>query len=52
MLPTEVGEFLAPKRVDAPRSRLEWLGKIEEAGVRRRAEFSYQQFDVSRSSLL
>ena len=36
------------KRVDALRYRSEWLGKIEEAGVRRRAEFSYQQFDALR----
>jgi transposase len=37
------------KRVYAPRYRLEWLGKIEETGVRRRAEFTYQQFDALRS---
>jgi transposase len=37
------------KRVYAPRYRLKWLGKIEEAGVRRRAEFTYQQFDALRS---
>jgi len=38
----------AGKHVYAPRYRLEWLGKIEEAGVRRRAEFYYQQFDALR----
>jgi len=37
------------KQVYAPRYRSEWLGKIEEAGVRRRAEFYYQQFDALRS---
>ena len=39
----------AGKQVYAPRYRAEWLGKIEEAGVRRRAEFYYQQFDALRS---
>ena len=33
------------KQVYAERYRAEWLGKIQEAGVRRRAEFYYQQFD-------
>ena len=28
-----------------PRHRLEWLSKITEAGVRGRAEFTYQQLD-------
>jgi len=32
-------------RVYAPRHRAEWLSKISEAGVRRRAEFTYQQLD-------
>src|SRR5262244_4116465 len=32
-------------RVYAPRYRQEWLGKIEHAGVRRRAELLYQQLD-------
>ena len=32
-------------QVYAPRHRAEWLNKIEEAGVRRRAEFFYQQLD-------
>jgi transposase len=39
----------AGKQVYAPRYRAEWLGKIQEAGVRRRAEFCYQQFDALRS---
>jgi len=34
--------------VYAPRYRAEWLAKINEAGVRRRAEHSYQQLDVLR----
>src|SRR3984885_4816790 len=36
----------AGKQVYAPRYRAEWLAKIAEAGVRRRAEFYYQQFDA------
>jgi transposase len=39
----------AGKQVYAPRYRSQWLGKIQEAGVRRRAEFSYQQLDALRS---
>src|ERR1700730_1837854 len=39
----------AGKQVYGQRHRLEWLGKIQEAGVRRRAEFYYQQFDALRS---
>src|SRR6202047_1504752 len=39
----------AGKQVYAPRYRSEWLGKIQEAGVRRRAEFYYQQFDALRT---
>jgi len=39
----------AGKQVYAPRYRAEWLGKIREAGVRRRAEFYYQQLDGLRS---
>src|ERR1700730_14271868 len=39
----------AGKQVYALRYRSEWLGKIAEAGVRRRAEFYYQQFDALRS---
>jgi transposase len=35
----------AGKQVYAPRDRAQWLGKISEAGVRRRAEFYYQQLD-------
>jgi len=37
------------KQVYAPRHRAEWLGKIGEPGVRRRAEFYYQQLDALRS---
>jgi transposase len=35
----------AGKQVYALRYRAQWLGKIAEAGVRRRAEFYYQQLD-------
>src|SRR6266849_249216 len=35
-------------QVYAPCHRSEWLGKISEAGVRRRAEHYYQQLDVLR----
>ena len=38
----------AGTEVYAPRHRSEWLGKIREAGVRRRAEHYYQQLDVLR----
>ncbi|PYX52822.1 MAG: hypothetical protein DMG76_28025, partial [Acidobacteria bacterium] len=38
----------AGNEVYAPRHRAEWLGKISEAGVRRRAEHYYQQLDVVR----
>ena len=34
------------KQVYAPRHRAKWLGKITEPGVRRRAEFYYQQLDA------
>src|SRR6202049_4965870 len=37
------------KQVYAPRHRAEWLAKITEPGVRRRAEFYYQQLDALRS---
>ncbi len=37
------------KQVYAPRPRSEWLAKISELGVRRRAEFYYQQLDALRS---
>jgi len=37
------------KQVYAPRHRGEWLGKISELGVRRRAEFYYQQLDALRT---
>src|ERR1700676_5336480 len=37
------------KQVYAPRYRSEWLRKISEAGVRRRAEVYYQQLDALRT---
>jgi transposase len=37
------------QQVYAPRHRAEWLNKIGEAGVRRRAEFFYQQLDALRA---
>ena len=37
------------QQVYAPRHRAEWLKKIGEAGVRRRAEFLYQQLDPLRA---
>src|SRR5712671_2130321 len=37
------------KQVYAPQHRVEWLAKITEPGVRRRAEFYYQQLDALRS---
>jgi hypothetical protein len=36
------------KQVYAPRHRAEWLAKIDEPGVRRRAEFYCQQLDALR----
>jgi len=39
----------AGKQVYAPRCRGEWLGKLHEAGVRRRAEIYYKQLDALRS---
>src|SRR6202166_5301548 len=39
----------AGQRVYAPRYRSEWLAKISEAGVGRRAEIYYQQLDALRS---
>jgi transposase IS116/IS110/IS902 family protein len=36
----------AGQQVYAPRYRAAWLAKIAEAGVRRRAQIYYQQFDV------
>ena len=38
----------AGDEVYAPRHRSEWLSKITEAGVRRRAELYYQQLDALR----
>jgi len=40
---------LRGQRVYAPRYRSEWLAKISEVGVRRRAEIYYQQLDALRS---
>src|SRR6202142_753270 len=37
------------KQVYAPQHRAEWLAKIIEPGVRRRAEFYYQQLDALRA---
>jgi transposase len=37
------------KQVYAPQHRAEWLAKITEPGVHRRAEFYYQQLDALRS---
>jgi transposase len=39
----------AGKQIYAPRCRAEWLGKLSEAGVRRRAEIYYEQLDALRS---
>ena len=39
----------AGQRVYAPRYRSEWLAKISEPGVRRRAEIYYKQLDALRS---
>jgi hypothetical protein len=36
----------AGQQVYALRHRTEWLGKLAEEGVHRRAEFCYQQFDA------
>src|SRR6202040_2952411 len=43
------GIACAGQQVYAPRYRPEWLAKISEAGVRRRAEIYYQQLDALRS---
>ena len=37
------------QQVYSPRHRAEWLGKITEASVRRRAELYYQQLDALRA---
>jgi transposase len=42
------GILCGGQQVYAPRHRAEWLNKIGEAGVRRRAEFFYQQLDALR----
>jgi transposase len=43
------GIACAGKQVYGPRHRAEWLAKISEPGVLRRAEFYYQQLDALRS---
>jgi transposase len=43
------GIACAGKQVYASRHRAEWLVKITEPGVRRRAEFYYQQLDALRA---
>jgi transposase len=43
------GILCAGQQVYAPRYRAEWLNKIGETGVRRRAEFFYQQLDALRA---
>src|SRR5271167_2636166 len=43
------GIACAGQQVYAPRHRAEWLDKIGEEGVRRRAEFFYQQLDALRA---
>src|SRR5215813_13686193 len=43
------GIFCGGQQVYAPRHRAEWLHKIEEGGVRRRAQFFYQQLDALRA---
>src|SRR5258708_9919371 len=42
------GIACAGTKVYARRHRSEWLGRISEAGVRRRAEHCYQQLDALR----
>jgi hypothetical protein len=42
------GILCGGQQVYAPRHRTEWLNKIGEGGVRRRAEFFYQQLDALR----
>ncbi len=45
----QLGHTLAPaKQVYAPHHRAEWLAKISEPGVHRRAEFYYQQLEELR----
>src|SRR5579872_7318130 len=39
----------AGERVYSPRHRQKWLDQVSEPGVRRRAEFYYQQLDVLRT---
>jgi Transposase IS116/IS110/IS902 family len=42
----KLGIPCAGQQVYAPRYRAEWLAKISEVGVRRRAELYHQQFDA------
>jgi Transposase IS116/IS110/IS902 family len=44
----EAGAFPVGQQVYAPRHRAEWLNKIGEAGVRRRAQFFHHQLDALR----
>ncbi len=43
------GDPCVGEQVYAPRYRAEWLAKIGEAGMHRRAEFYYRQFNALRS---
>jgi hypothetical protein len=43
---SELGIPCGGTSVYSPRHRSEWLSKIPEAGVRRRAEHFYQQLDA------
>jgi transposase len=43
------GILCVGQQVYTPRYRAEWLNKIGETGVRRRAEFFYQQLDALRA---
>src|SRR5258708_39916926 len=45
---SQLGIPCAGKQVYAPGHRAEWLAKITEVGVFRRAEFYYQQLDALR----
>jgi len=46
---SQLGHPLYRQASLCPRHRAEWLGKISEPGVRRRAEFYYQQLDALRT---
>jgi len=45
-IPTWRKSPLAGQQVYAPSHRAEWLAKLSQADVQRRAEFYYQQFDA------